>query len=179
MLPLSQRKFTLQILILKGLKMKTSRALKIMTILGYILLTSCSSETKEVKVVQDWHPAINDQLTNLNTNNILTFGKSDKEDGRYCYVSYEGLLRSEDELKQTQEVLKKISQEISHLLKTDFAHSTLEISKKNKVESIDKLSVEDLNYLNKKSELECLKVLAERQIAKYSKRVTDNRVSLK
>jgi len=162
-------------MILKHLKL-----LKRLIILSFmILFSACSHNDQDFKPVQDWHPAINQQLTSLDQNNILTFGKMEKEDGKYCYVSYEGLLRNDAILKSTQDVLSEIIKTIDIVLKNEYSLSAAELSEKRKVTNLENLSESDLKYIHRKSELECLKVLAGRQIAKYSMRLTDKRVTSK
>jgi len=153
--------------------------LKSMCLCLSLAIVGCSQEGERQKTTQDWNPAIDETLTNLDQNNILTFGKTNKEDGRYCYVSYEGILRNSTELLQTQKHLESISKEIAKILKTEYARTTLDISKKSNGLSLEQLSQQDLDYINKKAELECLKVLTERQIAKYIKRNQDNRITSK
>ncbi len=150
-----------------------------LTILPFILIMSCTKEPVAEPVAQDWHPAINKQLEQLDQNNILTFGKLEKEDGRYCYVSYEGFMRDEKVLAKAKQTLDNVSVEIERLLRTEFSKNAQDISKDRDLKSADEFTATETSYLQKKSEMEWLKVLAERQALKYSKRITDNRIGLK
>jgi hypothetical protein len=157
--------------------LKLSKSLSLFSLITFF--SACSQNNQDLKPVQDWHPAINQQLTSLDQNNILTFGKMEKEDGKYCYVSYEGLLRNDLILKNTQDALTDIIKTIDIILKTDFSISTVELTQKSNITNLENLSETDLNYIHKKSELECLRILAERQVAKYSKKLSDKRISSK
>ncbi len=150
-----------------------------LTILPLLLIMSCTKQPVAEPVAQDWHPAINKQLEQLDQSNILTFGKLEKEDGRYCYVSYEGFMRDEKVLAQAKTVLDNVAAEIDRLLKTEFSLSAQDISKTRNLKTVEEFSATETTYLQKRSEMECLKVLAERQALKYSKRITDQRVGLK
>lgn len=161
-----------------GVHMK-NRNIKLVALLCMSFLFSCSKQENTGTVVQDWHPAINQQLEQLDKNQILTFGMMEKPDGKYCYVSYEGYLRNEVELASTKQILEKITKDLEQIIKTEFHATALDLTKNKKVQSLEELNEEDTKYLSKKSEIECLKVLAERQIDKYTKRIEDRRVSLK
>lgn len=153
--------------------------LRTLAVLPLFFFMSCTKEPTAEAVVQDWHPAINKQLEQLDQNNILTFGKLEKDDGRYCYVSYEGFMRDEKVLANAKVVLDNITAEIDKLLKTEFSLNAQDISKKRDVKSVEEFTAAETSYLQKRSEMECLKVLAERQAIKYSKRISDRRVGLK
>lgn len=140
-----------------------------------VLNTGCTQKPSAEQISQDWHPAINKQLEELDKNNVLTFGKIDKEDGRYCYVSYEGFFRDETVLSHARKTLENIQTEINLLLKNEFLQTASEFAKKRKATSLEQLSKDENAYLQKKSELECLKTLAERQAQKYAKRLVDRR----
>ena len=115
-----------------------------------LILWGCSENNHDNRNSQDWHPAINNQLINLDHQKILTFGKTEKEDGQYCYVRYEGYLRQEKELIQTQQLLAEIVKKIDEILKSDFALTTTEITKNKNIPRIELLEDSDLRYLQKK-----------------------------
>lgn len=153
-----------------------------MRLLVLILLTlhvlSCTKNiTSKQTMTETWHPSIDEKLNEFQNANTLIFGKTDKADGRYCFLKYEGLTRSRDELQKLSLELKHLSITISEILAISYSKSALDFTSARQTSALSDLTEEEKSYLQKKSELSCLKVLIDRQVLKYSQKNNDLRIS--
>jgi len=102
------------------------------------------------------HPHIDPLLQELAQNKTLEFGTLVKNDGQYCYVSYEGFLRTQAELQMTTQKLQQLISSIELVLANEFSNT-------------EKVQL-DNKQLQNKAELACLRDISKRQIAKYHDR---------